>query len=213
MSKNKLNIVDRLVLEAKLLNGSEANLSSKQSEFMLVKFKDNTRQANDKVTELKNLSETVEQRNHELQRLIPTTKDNLLKTKEEYAHTSDSQRKRRLAQKLVVQHGYMRYLEDSNSALNATVQRIKDAVEDAQMVYDMSQQRARDAEIYYKLNGGLKLVGQALVAAKTQQKLPEIEYASLSTTMTYVEEEITNTDSDQLLAEADKIMKSLKAGK
>src|SRR5436305_4453831 len=137
---------------------------------MLQRMDSETRVARSRVSDLKELSRDVEHRTDELNSLLPKAEETVQETIKDYKAAKDEGRKRRFAQKLVVQNRYKEYLQGSKKSLDTAVQRIKDAVEDAQMVYDMSQQRAKDAEIYFKLNGGIKLVGQAMLATRSQSK-------------------------------------------
>lgn len=203
-----LGVFGRIALEAKLLGGGEATLTYDQSKYMVRRMKAETSAAYDKVSELNSVSHKVQTREKELSILVPEVESSLRATVREYKRSKkDPERRKRLAQRMIVQNRYKDYLAGSQKALDTTVQRIKDAIEDAQMVYDMSKQRAKDAEIYMELNGGIKLVGRAMMQTRLGQKMPEIEYGNLSTTLTALEEEITNTSSDQLLLEAERISK------
>lgn len=204
--KDNITMVEKMILGTKLNMSKDVTLSPRQSKYMLREINRETDLAENKVAELDNLSDVIDSRLRELGRAIPTANKKLDDIKEQYAKAKLPAEKRKWAQRLIVSNGHYNYLCNTQTHLTSTVERIKDAVEDAQTVYEMSKQQARDAEIYYRLNGGLRLVGQALVAARTHRKLPEIEAGSLDYTLTQVEEEITRADTKDLLLEANNIM-------
>lgn len=210
MSKDDISMVEKLLLGGRMHMSKDIALSPRQSKYMLKRFKDETSEAQSKVYELDNLSDVIETRLDELDRAIPKANEKLTEVKEAYAKATTSQEKRKWAQRLIVNNGHYQYLCNTKTTLGSTIERIRDAVSDAQTIYEISQQQARDAEIYYRLNGGLRLVGQALIAARTHRKLPEIEASNLQYTLEQVEEEITNTDTDTLLLEANNIMETNK---
>jgi hypothetical protein len=106
---------------------------------------------------------------------------------------------------MIVSGRYHSYLRNSSQSLQATVERVRDAVEDSGIVHNMIKSRIEDAEIYRELNGGLRLVGKALIEARTQHIMPEIEYQNLEFTMEALEKELSGSD-DSLLIEAETIV-------
>jgi hypothetical protein len=207
MSKDdNITMVEKLLLGSRMHMSSDVTLSPRHSKYMLSKINREANMAKVKVLELDNLSDVIEDRLSELDEAIPEADAKLEDTKAKYAKADTPADRRKWAQRLIVNNGHHQYLCNTKETLGSTVKRIKDAVEDAQTIYEMSKQQARDAEIYFRLNGGLRLVGQALQAARTHRKLPEIEAKNLEYTLERVEEEITTTDTSDLLLEANNIM-------
>jgi DNA repair exonuclease SbcCD ATPase subunit len=177
---------------------------------MIRKFNHEVQEVGDRQDELETLHDQIGYRTDEIESDIPLAQRQLEQAKEVYDNTKDPVEKRRYAIKLITRKRFVDYLHNSLESLNDAVVKVENAVEDAQLVYDLARNRAKDAEIYFKLNGGLRLVGQALVSARTHTQLPEVELEKFEFTLSKVEEEITQIPSEDLLLEATNVSQSIK---
>jgi uncharacterized protein YcgL (UPF0745 family) len=110
--------------------------------------------------------------------------------------------KARWARRLILATELHSYNRNSQQLLNSTVERVKDAIEDGRIVIQLINNQIKDAELYYQINGQVKLVGQALAAAKSRHILPDVEFTRLESTIESVEADIDNQDPEALIKQA-----------
>lgn len=200
------SLAKKVILNVKLRMPTGVTLTDNEAAYVIDGWKKEQKAVLAKRGDLIDVSENIDSRMKKLPAEIETTAKELRKAKGIYKKTKDPIAKRRWAKRVVTLGKYHNYLRTSNQTLAATVERVKDAVEDAQIVNKMILNRIEDAQIYRDLNGGLKLVGKALVEARTQHAMPEIEYQSLEFTMEQLDKELTGSP-EQLYIEAEAVIK------
>lgn len=149
----------------------------------------------------------IENRLERLASDIPNTAKLVVKAKEGFRKTKDPQLKARAGRKLLLTSKLHQYQRESQLTLDATVDRVKAAIEDTKLVAKLIQNRVDDAEIYFQLNGQLKLVGKALAAANSQYAIPEVEYQNYEFSMEQVEKKLDRQNDDKIIEEATLLLK------
>lgn len=160
---------------------------------------------------LSTVADKIEVRQGEISDDLPEATTQLREAKRIFKITKNPVARRKWARKVVLRSAYYEYLRNSKITLESTVERVRDAIEDAKLVYDMIDHRVKDAKIYRELNGGIHLVGKALIDARSRHQFPEIEYQSLEYSMEQLESEVSSKTDDQVLIEAQSIVEGGKS--
>lgn len=84
-----------------------------------------------------------------------------------YHSVKTKKAKERWARRIVSSHNLLTYLQQSQVTLRHNIDRAEVAIEDCRTFAQLIQAKARDAEIYYRLNGEIRLIGSAMALAET----------------------------------------------
>lgn len=202
-TSKKLDIIQRFMVRLPMgltLKGSEA-------EKVITIWKDERKDVERKQWDFEKLATKVQKRLKELEPSILDSAKEVKVARSNYKKSVNPIARRRWARRLVLAGELHKYNRNSKVQLEAMCERVKDAIEDSKLVTNLITSRIADAEIYYQLNGRLKLVGKDLAAATRQYAMPEIEYKNAEFTMEQIEKNLSNKDDDTLLIEAEAIMK------
>lgn len=114
--------------------------------------------------------------------------------------------KARWGRRLILATELHSYVRESHQLLTATVERIKDAIEDGRLVVRLVDNQIKDAQMYYEINGQVQLVGKALAAARNQHAMPEMQYQDLEASIEQVEASLSAKSDEEIIAEAEKLL-------
>ncbi len=198
-----INPIYRVLM--RLPNG--ISIKGHEAEMVIKEWKRERREIESKQWDFELLATKVEKR------LVVLNKDVLDAAKEVRVAKTNFKKarsplvKRRWARRVVIANELHKYNRGSKQQLEVMVERVKDAIEDSKLVTKLVESRISDAEIYYQLNGRLKLVGKDLAAATREYAMPEIEYRSAEVTMEQIEHQMSGKTDDTLLLEAQTIVK------
>ncbi len=198
-----INPIYRVLM--RLPNG--ISIKGHEAEMVIKEWKRERREIESKQWDFEQLATKVEKR------LVVLNKDVLDAAKEVRVAKTNFKKarsplvKRRWARRVVIANELHKYNRGSKQQLEVMVERVKDAIEDSKLVTKLVESRISDAEIYYQLNGRLKLVGKDLAAATREYAMPEIEYRSAEVTMEQIEHQMSGKTDDTLLLEAQTIVK------
>ncbi len=203
-----LGLIGKKLLGLKLALPSGVKLNDNEAKYVIDDWKEQKRGIYNDVDNMKTLSADIERRVANLVEDIPVAKDQFEEAKKKYRDTKDPLGKRRWAMKLVLRSRYYDYMVGSRLMFESTTERIKDTIEDASVHYNTLENQIQDAEIFRRLNGGLQLVGKALIDAKNKQRMtmPQIEFQNLEFTMEKIEQEISKKPDANLIEEADALL-------
>lgn len=206
MTSAKLGLISKGILGVKLKIPHGVNLNENEAKYIIDGWEEQKTVVKSKQNELVTVSAKIDRHLAKTNQEIPEAMKEMKLAKTNYLKCKDPLAKRKWARKVVVRTAYYEQVRNSAQNLNATVSRVKDAVDDAQYVYKTLESRIAEARIYRELNGGLKLVGKSLIEARQKHIMPEIEYQSLEVTMEDLEEMNGQMNDDQVLIEAEKIV-------
>lgn len=215
MSANPVSAGKRLLTRLSLAIPAPQGkiLNPDQTELVISDWKKEAKAISVKHDTMQVLAEDITGRIGNLAGDIPRALTELTEAKRGYKKAKSPIAKRKWAAKLIVRSKYYNYMRQSHKALISNSERVADAVEDAQVVYELLTNRIKDAEIYYRLNGQLKLVGRILVDARTKFPMPEMQYQNFEFTMESLEKEISGYDEAKLIGEANSLYDTINEGK
>ena len=169
---------------------------------------------NQKVVALRTRAESiVETRSMIDKRLVEISDEigeataNLMLAKKNYLERKTTTAKKRWARRVIHSHNLLKYLQESKISLKYNLSRSFEAVEDCRSLAYLIEAKMKDAEIYYRLNGHIRLIGSALaivetVSLKTEEleKEYEVSLEGLATILDHGNEKT-------MIAEAESIIK------
>lgn len=201
-----LSLVGKGILGVKLKMPHGVNLNEGEANYIIDGWESQKTLVKTKQADLKSISEKIDRHISKTGQEIPTAIKELKAARKSFKEVKSPLAKRKWARKVIVRDAYYQQVRSSHQSLNATVARVKDAVDDAQYVYKTLESRIAEARIYRELNGGLKLVGKSLIEAKQKHIMPEIEYNNLEVTMESLEQLAGDMPDEQALLAADNIV-------
>jgi hypothetical protein len=195
------------LLKAKMKFPQGVTLNEHETNYIIESWEHEKSLVKTKQGSLQSVSEKIEKHLAKTESDISESLKNLKTAKTYYLKTTNPVTKRKWAKKVVVRTAYYEQVRKSHLSLSSTVERVKDAVDDAQYVYKTIESRIAEAKIYRELNGGLTLVGKALQEARTKHLLPEVEYQNLEVSMEAIEATVVSgKDDTAILLEAETIV-------
>lgn len=194
------------LLGIKLRLPTGVTLNDSEAAYIINGWENERSKVRNKQVSLLQTSKLIEQHIERINREIPLAAKEVRSARGQYKRTKNPVAKRKWARKLLVRAKYHESLRTTYHSLSSTVDRVKDAVDDAQYVYKTLENRIAEAKIYRELNGGLKLVGNALMEARTKHLLPEVEYQNLEFTLESIEKGVGHMDDQKLLSEAEQVV-------
>ena len=203
---NSLGVIAKGILGVKLKMPHGVKLNETEANYIIDGWESEKTVVKTKQKDLASVAEKIERHIAKTGNDIAPAMKDLKEAKKRYLEVKSPLAKRKWARNVVVRTAYYEQLRNSHQTLNATVSRVKDAVDDAQYVYKTLESRIAEARIYRELHGGLTLVGKSLVEAKQKHMVPEIEYQNLEVTMESIEHMAGDMDDTKALEEADKIV-------
>lgn len=206
MSKKELSPAKRLVMSIKMRSPSGMTLNKEDATIIIEGWKDRSREIEKRRYNFQEISDDVERRGRQIERDTPEAANMLRDAKANFKRSKNPVVKAKWARKVVLRSEYHTYLKNSQQVLADSVERIKDALEDIQVVGKLMEHRIKDAELYAEMNGGLKLVGKALVDARTPHRLPELEYQQFDFSMEQIEKQLGSTSDTSVIDKAKKIV-------
>lgn len=169
-------------------------------------WKEELGETKNRLVNFEQLSSMVATRRAELARDLPDTAEAVVEAKKAFRSAKKPALKAQRARRLILATQLHKYQRESQQLLDSTVDRVQAAIEDTQMVASLINNRVKDAEIYYQLNGQIKLVGQALAAATTQHALPEVEYRDYEYSMEQFEAQLDVKSDDEMVHKAQALL-------
>lgn len=206
VTKATLGVLSRGILGVKLKMPHGVTLNEDEAKYIIDGWEEQKSVVKTKQNDLVSISQKIDRHVAKTSQEIPEAMKQLKSAKANYEKCKDPLAKRKWARKVVVRSAYYEQVRTSHQALTATVNRVKDAVDDAQFVYKTLESRIAEARIYRELNGGLKLVGKSLIEAKQKHIMPEVEYQLLETSMEAIEHMAGDMTDDQVLIQAESIV-------
>lgn len=206
MANKALGIIGKGIFNMKIARGMKLNKN--ESEYVIDEWKGQKIAIFQNVQGMKDVIGEIEKRKARLSGDIPLAKEQFNEVKKEYRKAENPIDKRKLASKLVLRSRYLTYLQNSEGTLDATIDRVKDTIEEASIAYNMKENQIQEATLYMQINGFLQLAGKALIDARSKERAhtPEMEYQNLEFTMEKIQEEVDGRPADNLVAEADAIL-------
>ena len=192
-----------LTVKLKLPQGT--TLSDTEANYVIDGWESQKTVVRTRQNDMTAVSDKIDRHLSKLNQQIPEALRDLKAARASYRKVVDPLAKRKWARKVVVRTSFYDQVRTSQHSLVSTVERVKDAVDDAQFIYKTLESRIIEARIYRELNGGLKLVGKSLMEAKTKHIMPEIEYNNLEVSMEAIEAMASGKQDDQLLVDAEQI--------
>lgn len=114
--------------------------------------------------------------------------------------------KARWGRRLILATELHTYARESNQLLSSSVERIKDAIEDGRLVIRLIENQIKDAQMYYEINGQVKLIGKALAAAREHHIMPELQYQKLESSIENMELSLSDKSDEEIILEATKLL-------
>jgi len=198
-----INPIYRVLM--RLPNG--ISIKGREAEMVISEWKREKRDITNKQWDFEQLATKVEKRLVVLGKEVLDAAKEVRVAKTNFKKARSPVAKRRWARRVVIANELHKYNRGSKQQLEVMVDRVRDAIEDSKLVTKLVESRISDAEIYYQLNGRLKLVGKDLAAATREYAMPEIEYRSAEVTMEQIEHQMSGKTDDTLLLEAQTIVK------
>lgn len=141
---------------------------------------------------------------------VKSTANEVKKAHKGFSSVKTPVHKAKWGRRLILATELHTYVRESHQLLTATVERIKDAVEDGRLVIRLIDNQIKDAQMYYEINGQVQLVGKALAAARSQHVLPDIQYQNLEASIEQVEANLSVKTDEEIIAEAEKLLEGEK---
>lgn len=123
-----------------------------------------------------------------------------------YKNTKDPIKKREWARRLVIADGARKSLVDLKSRMTVTGERLNMIKGDMELQIVEAEAKVAETMAYAKAGEQLRLAGETLVSARTRATNSHIEYSNLEVTMEGAEKMISDTDPEELLAQADALL-------
>lgn len=202
VATKKMGLVSKSILGVKLKIPSGVTLNEKEANYIIDGWESQKSIVKTKQNDLASVSAKIERHVAKTGQEIPEAMKALREARGNFKKCKDPIAKRKWARKIIVRDAYYQQVRNSHQALNATVERVQDAVEDAQYIYKTLESRIAEARIYRELNGGLKLVGKTLIEARQKHIMPEVEYEILETNMEKIEKMAGGMDDEVALNKA-----------
>lgn len=203
---SSLTLVGKGLLGLKLKMPTGVKLNDAEAKYVIDGWESQKSVVRTKQSDLQSVSMKIERHLAKTSQEIEESMKVLKQARAQFKKTKEPLARRKWARKVVVRTAYYEQVRNSHHALTATVDRVSDAVDDAQYVYKTLESRIAEARIYRELNGGLQLVGKSLLEARTKHILPEVEFNNLEVTMEAIEQGVSQKDDDTLLLEAETIV-------
>lgn len=208
---SKLGVIKRGVLGVKMRLPGGVKLDAKEADYVIDNWEQERGMVASKTVTMEETGQKIERQLARIDQQIPDAIEMVREAKEKFNSVKSPIYKEKWGRKLLVRSRYHQDLRNSKQTLEATAERIKDAVDDAHVVYKNLNNRIEEAKIYEDLNGGLHLVGKALVEARRRNQLLEISYNNVEVSMESLEAEVSGEKSRQdVIASAEKVAKSFK---
>lgn len=123
-----------------------------------------------------------------------------------YKNTKDPIKKREWARRLVIADNTRKGLVDMKSRMVVTRERLEMIKGDMELQIVEAEAKVAETMAYAQAGEQLRLAGETLVSARTRAQSNAIEYTNLEVTMEGAEKMLSNTDPEELLAQADAII-------
>lgn len=202
----KLGLGKQMVMAIKMRTPQGMTLNKEDAAIVISGWKSQSQEIDKRRRDFVDISENVARRSVQIDNAIPDAAAQLRDAKANFKKSKNPVVKAKWARKVVLRSEYHTYLRNSKQTLEDSVERVKDALDDIQVVGKLVEHRIRDAELYADMNGGLKLVGKALVDARTPHKLPELEYQQFDFSMEQIERELGQTGDTSVIEQAKRIV-------
>lgn len=199
-------MIGKAVLALKLRSPVGITLTNKESDLVIDGWESEIKDQDKSAKALVTVSQRTETQLKSIDKSILDTARTFKVAKGYFLKTKDPVKKDVWARRLVLAGRAHEQLRQTDKRLKATINRAKSAVEDAKLVKLMLQTRIDEARIYKEMNGGLKLVGQALVDARQEYSVYKPEYKNLEFNMEALEKTITKKDRKSIIEEAEKYL-------
>lgn len=117
--------------------------------------------------------------------------------------------KKRHARQLVYAVRTKEYLGESKEIMAANLEKAQEAADDATAIIELTKQKMTDAEIYYRANNQIVIMGKMVSASKKIDSRATQIKDDFGTTTKDFSEYVSKLDGDDIIAEAEKLIKTL----
>ena len=91
--------------------------------------------------------------------------------------------------------------------LEATVDQVREAIEDAKFAKMVMDSRTEEAKVLKQINGGLKLINNVLAESAVEHMSAKVEHNNFETIMTELNSKKLNNSTEDVIERADRILK------
>lgn len=163
---------------------------------------------------------SIERDQDRIEDVVPEMKDRLVEidehikgcsvelkeAKARFAEVKTPVAKRRWARRVVYNHRTLAYLRDSKQLMALNIERAQSSLEDATVIARLLAEKIRDAELYYKLNGQIRLIGNALASAEYIHDRSKSIEKDVELSVEGLEKLVESMDDTKMLQEAERIV-------
>lgn len=203
MSKEKMGVVRKTVLKLKLASPREVTLNENEAGEVINQWEEELDNTEKSITKIKKAEYSIDRHLEDVKDDKEEVRKNLSDAKRYFKTTKNPVKRREWARRVVIANNTLQSLVDSEKRVRDSVDRTKSYVAEAKLVETALETRIREAKIYRELNGGLKLVGQSLIDARTRFKQFDVEYTNFDINLESLKKEVESRKDENVVKEAE----------
>lgn len=205
-STAKMGTLKRAVLKRRAAKPSGVKLSDADARLVIREWKDEVEATTKSIAKLK----SVDYRSASHLAKVGEAKDNvasqLVEAKRCFKISKNPLKKEEWARKVLIANKTLKTLVESEKRVQGSIDRAKSFIAEASLVKTMLDTRISEAELYREMNGGLKLVGEALIDAKSRYKEVDFEFENLELGFEHLEQGVISSPADAVIKEAQELV-------
>lgn len=202
----KLSLAETIVLGIKKRRKT-ANLTERESAVIIrdleIKAKEHSQKTDDMVV----VARQTESHLSSVKSKIESVKKLQNKAKLHYKASKDINTKRKWARRVVIASETGNDLIIQKKRLEATIDQVREAIEDAKFAKMVMDSRTEEAKVLKQINGGLRLINNVLSESAIEHMSAKVEHNNFETIMTELNSKMLNNSTEDVIERADRILK------